>query len=73
MDFIGNKTENEFQCWPRVKVSIDKNARNDRNWQKWQKLTKMIEMTKMTELTKMTEMTKKSKVDGNQQQQIIDF
>ena len=37
-----NKTENEFQCWPRSKVSIDKNkkmtemTKNDNNWGKVQ-------------------------------------
>ena len=53
--FVNNKSENEFQCWPRVKVSNDKNDRkwqkNDRNWlkmTKWQKMAKNDKVTKMT-------------------------
>ena len=61
-DMNDNKTENESQCWPRVKVSNDRNDKIDRNWQNWQKWQKL---TKMSELTEITEMIK---VDGNQQQ-----
>ena len=75
----GNKTENEFQSWPRVRDSNDKKVtisdkndkkwqkvtKSDKKWQKWQKIDfdQNDRSDKMWQ--KVTKVTKNDKIDKN--------